>query len=132
MPGAKRKSNDTITLKAFIAGRKPQCRRCHGDSGRRDRGRDLLHGTNDYDEGMARTAAAPEYLYVLGFSPLDLKLDGRYHNLKVTLKNPKPPGLPGADLQVRKGYYAPKYAADPAGTGETTGGRSLLFARRSA
>jgi len=74
----------------------------------------FYHGTNDYDEGIARTAAAPEYLYVLGFSPLDLKLDGKYHTLKVTLKNPRPPALRGADLQVRKGYYAPKYAADPA------------------
>jgi hypothetical protein len=74
----------------------------------------FYHGTNDYDEGMARTAAAPEYLYVLGFSPRDLKVDGKYHNLKVTLKNPKQPGLQGADLQVRKGYYAPKYAADAA------------------
>ena len=74
----------------------------------------FYHGTNDYDEGIARTAAAPEYLYILGFSPLDLKLDGKYHNLKVTLKNPRPPALRGADLQVRKGYYAPKYAADPA------------------
>lgn len=69
----------------------------------------FYHGTNDYDEGIRRTAAAPEYLYVLGFSPLDLKLDGKYHNLKVTLKSGK-----GMDLQVRKGYYAPRYAADPA------------------
>jgi VWFA-related protein len=74
----------------------------------------FYHGTNDYNEGIARTAAAPEYLYILGFSPLELKLDGKYHNLKVTLKNPRPPALRGADLQVRKGYYAPKYAADPA------------------
>ena len=74
----------------------------------------FYHNSNDYDEGIARTAAAPEYLYILGFSPLDLKLDGKYHNLKVTLKNPRPPALRGADLQVRKGYYAPKYAADPA------------------
>jgi VWFA-related protein len=69
----------------------------------------FYHGTNNYDEGIARTAAAPEYLYVLGFSPLALKLDGKYHNLKVTLKTAK-----GMDLQVRKGYYAPRYAADPA------------------
>ena len=74
----------------------------------------FYQGTNDFDEGIARTAAAPEYLYILGFSPLDLKLDGKYHNLKVTLKNPRPPALRSADLQVRKGYYAPKYAADPA------------------
>jgi len=51
---------------------------------------------------------------VSGFSPLDLNLDGKYHNMNVTLKNPQQPGLQGADLQVRKGYYAPKYAADPA------------------
>ncbi len=69
----------------------------------------FYHGTNDYDEGIARTAAAPDVLYVLGFSPLDLKLDGKYHNLKVTLKAGR-----GMDLQVRKGYYAPRYAADPA------------------
>ena len=69
----------------------------------------FYHGTNDYDEGIARTAAAPDYIYVLGFSPLDLKLDGKFHNLKVTLKSAK-----GVDLQARKGYYAPKYAADPA------------------
>ncbi|HEY4084842.1 MAG TPA: VWA domain-containing protein, partial [Bryobacteraceae bacterium] len=47
------------------------------------------HGTNNYDEGIARTAAEPEYLYVLSFSPSDLKLDGKYHNLKVTLKAAK-------------------------------------------
>ncbi len=69
----------------------------------------FYHGSNDYDEGISRTAAAPEYLYVLGFSPLDLKPDGKYHTLKVTLKNAK-----GMDLQVRKGYYAPNHAADPA------------------
>ena len=39
----------------------------------------------------------------------DLKLDGRYHALKVALVNPK-----GLTLQARRGYYAPRYAADPA------------------
>ncbi len=69
----------------------------------------FYHGTNDFDEGFARVAAIPDYIYVLGFSPLDLKLDGKFHNLKVTLKTVK-----GMDLQVRKGYYAPKTATDPA------------------
>jgi len=68
----------------------------------------FYHGSNDYDEGITRTASAPEYLYVLGFSPLDLKRDGKFHALKVTLKNGK-----GMNLQVRKGYYAPRGAADP-------------------
>ena len=65
-------------------------------------------GLNDMDEGLAVTAATPEYIYVLGFTPQDLKLDGRYHHLKVSLN-----GIKGMDLQVRKGYYAPKYATDP-------------------
>ena len=69
----------------------------------------FYHGTNDYDEGISRVAAAPEYIYVLGFSPIDLKLDGRFHTLKVTLKTAK-----GLELQVRKGYYAPRSSVDPA------------------
>ena len=69
----------------------------------------FYHGTNDYDEAFTRVAAPPDYIYVLGFSPTDLKLDGRYHNLKVVLRN-----HPGLDLQFRKGYYAPKTSADPA------------------
>jgi VWFA-related protein len=68
----------------------------------------FYHGTNDFDEGIARVAAAPRYLYVLGFSPQDLKLDGKFHTLKVTLKNKK-----GYELQVRKGYYAAIAAASP-------------------
>ncbi len=68
-------------------------------------------GTNDMDEGLAVTAAAPEYAYVLGFTPQELKSDGRYHTLKVSLNNVA--SAKGTDLQVRKGYYAPKSAADP-------------------
>ena len=53
-------------------------------------------------------AASPEFVYVLGFSPQNLKLDGAYHALKVTLKMSR-----GLDLQARRGYYAPKHLADP-------------------
>jgi hypothetical protein len=45
----------------------------------------------------------------LGFSPQNIKLDGSYHKLKVSLKNPAK-----LTLQTRRGYYAPKHAADPA------------------
>jgi len=72
-------------------------------------GGNFYHGTNDYDEGFSRVAAAPEYEYVLGFSPLDLKMDGKLHELKVTLRNGK-----GLDVQFRKGYYAANYATGPA------------------
>jgi hypothetical protein len=69
----------------------------------------LFHNNNDFDEGFRRIAAAPEYSYVLGFSPQNLKLDGKFHSLKVTVKNPSK-----LDIQARKGYYAPKHVADPA------------------
>jgi VWFA-related protein len=65
-------------------------------------------GTNDMDEGLALIAATPEYVYLLGFTPQDLKMDGSYHKLKVSLNSGK-----GMNLQVRKGYYAAKYSADP-------------------
>ena len=68
-----------------------------------------FHDSNDLAEGFKRTAAAPEYYYLLGFSPDNLKFDGSYHSLKVTLKRPA-----GLILQARRGYYAPKHEVDAA------------------
>jgi VWFA-related protein len=68
-----------------------------------------FHNNNDLDEGFRRVASAPEYSYLLGFSPQNLKLDGHYHKLKVTLKDPQK-----FTLQARRGYYAPKHILDPA------------------
>ncbi len=68
-----------------------------------------IHDNNDLKEGFKRLAAAPEYVYVLAFSPSVLKSDGKFHNLKVTLKEPK-----GLELSARKGYYAPKRETDAA------------------
>jgi VWFA-related protein len=63
----------------------------------------FFHNNNDVNEGFKRVGATPEYSYVLAFSPQDVKLDGRFHKLKVTVNN-------GAKLtiQARKGYYTPK------------------------
>ena len=69
----------------------------------------FFHNDNGLKEGLNLLAARPEYLYVLGFSPQNLKFDGKYHDLKVTLKNGK-----DVTLQVRRGYWAPKHEADPA------------------
>jgi VWFA-related protein len=66
------------------------------------------HNSNDLDAGFRLIAGAPEYTYVLGFSPQNLKLDGRFHSIKVVVKNP-----PKLSVQARKGYYAPKHVADP-------------------
>jgi VWFA-related protein len=67
-----------------------------------------FHNNNDLKAGFGQVAAAPEFVYVLGFSPQNLKLDGTYHKLKVTLTNSR-----GLDLQARRGYYAPKHLPDP-------------------
>ena len=69
----------------------------------------FFENSNDLQAGFARLATAPEYIYVLSFAPQDLKLDGKYHNLKVSLHNAK-----GITLDARRGYYAPRYANDPA------------------
>ncbi len=68
-----------------------------------------FHNNNDLDEGFRRVASAPEYSYVIGFSPQNLKLDGHYHKLKLTLRDPEQ-----FSIQARRGYYAPKHILDPA------------------
>jgi VWFA-related protein len=68
-----------------------------------------FHNNNDLKAGFTQVAAAPQFVYVLGFAPQNLKLDGTYHALKVKLINSH-----GLDLQARRGYYAPKHLADPA------------------
>ena len=68
----------------------------------------FFHNNNDFDEGFRRVAETPEYSYVLAFVPQNLKLDGGFHSLKVTLKNPQK-----LTLQARRGYYAPKNFSDP-------------------
>jgi len=71
----------------------------------------LFENSNGFDEGFRRIAAAPEYLYLLGFSPQNLKSDGSFHALKVSLKN-----APGLTSAARRGYYAPKRTDDAAET----------------
>jgi VWFA-related protein len=69
----------------------------------------FFHNNNDLKEGFQRTGGAPEFIYLLAFSPQNLRYDGSYHSLKVTAKDTK-----GVTLQARRGYYAPKHATDPA------------------
>ena len=71
----------------------------------------FFENSNDFDEGFRRIAAAPEYLYLLGFSPQNLKSDGGFHALKVSLRN-----VPNMSMTARRGYYAPKKTDDAAET----------------
>jgi VWFA-related protein len=61
----------------------------------------FFHNSNDFDDGLRQTAQTPEVYYVLSFSPQDVKLDGKFHALKVTLTT-------GGrwDVQARRGYFA--------------------------
>jgi VWFA-related protein len=68
----------------------------------------FFQNNNDFDEGFRRIAALPEFVYILGFAPQNLKYDGSFHSLKVSLKTK------GLALDARRGYYAPKHAIDPA------------------
>jgi VWFA-related protein len=71
----------------------------------------FFQNNNSMDEGFRLTGSAPEEYYLLGFSPQNLRLDGSFHSLKVTVK------VPGRlDVQARKGYYAPRRLTDAAET----------------
>lgn len=68
-------------------------------------GATFFQNSNDLDAGFARLATAPEYYYLLAFSPQNLKMDGSFHGLKVTLKSVK-----DVSANARTGYYAPKHS----------------------
>jgi len=68
----------------------------------------FFHNRNDIDEGLREAAAAPSMSYLLGFSPQNLKINGAYHTIKVTLA-----GKQKFNIQTRHGYYAPRTIADP-------------------
>jgi VWFA-related protein len=70
-------------------------------------GGNFYQNSNDLDEGFSRLAAAPEYYYLLAFSPQNLKMDGSFHALKVSLKTAK-----DLNITARRGYYAPKHLED--------------------
>ena len=67
----------------------------------------FFHNSNDLEAGFNRIAGTPEYIYVLGFSPQNMKYDGRFHSLQVRVKGPQ-----RYDIQARSGYYAPRGPED--------------------
>jgi VWFA-related protein len=61
-----------------------------------------FHNSNDLGAGFRKLVEAPEYLYLLEFSPKDAKPDGSYHKLKVKVDQD------GLSVQARHGYFALK------------------------
>lgn len=78
---------------------------------------------NDLEEGLRRMVTLPEHSYILTFSPQNLKFDGSFHELKVTL-----PGRGALDIQARAGYLAPRKLDDPVETAREEI-REALFSR---
>jgi VWFA-related protein len=72
-------------------------------------GGSFYHNRNDVDQAMREAGAAPEVSYLLGFSPQNLKFDGRFHTLKVALTTKTK-----YSVQARHGYFAPRSVKDPA------------------
>jgi VWFA-related protein len=71
-------------------------------------GGSFFHNRNDIDQGLLQAAAEPAVSYVLGFAPKNLKLDGKYHHLKVTMANKQ-----NWALQARHRYFAPHGESNP-------------------
>ena len=69
-----------------------------------------FHNINDLQGGFRRLAAAPEFLYLLDFSPKSFKPNGTYHQLKVVVHQH------GLTVQARLRYLAPS-RSNVSGTG---------------
>ena len=65
----------------------------------------FFHNSNDFEAGLRQAAALPEVYYVLTFSPANIKLNGKFHSLKVTLNTHG-----SFAIQARRGYFASEAA----------------------
>jgi VWFA-related protein len=68
----------------------------------------FFHNSNDLAGGLKRAGATPDVSYMLGFSPQNPKMDGRFHTIKVVMANKQK-----YEVQARRGYYAPRKVEDP-------------------
>jgi VWFA-related protein len=75
----------------------------------------FFHNNNDLGAGFDALAGHPD-TYVLGFSPRELKRDGKFHELKVTLSEKQK----GVTLSARRGYFAEENAPDTQMAGSTS------------
>jgi VWFA-related protein len=73
----------------------------------------FFHNDNGFDAGFKRITAQPEFIYVLGFTPQNLKFDGSFHALKVTLTREAAKTIAGYQLQARRGYFVQRHSVDP-------------------
>jgi hypothetical protein len=70
-------------------------------------GGEFFHNNNDLKAGFGRLAGSPG-AYILAFASKDLKPDGKFHQLKVTLAEK----VSAYSIQARRGYFAPGNEAE--------------------
>jgi VWFA-related protein len=95
-------------------------------------GGEFIHDTNDLQAGFKQLAGHPAE-YMLAFAPKDLKLDGKFHVLKVELAQKQK----GYSILARKGYFAVAeapvaVAAQPKSAAESAPDSKSLSASRQA
>jgi VWFA-related protein len=69
----------------------------------KDTGGKAMFDYNDLTLGIRQAVEGMTSYYEIGYYPTNIALDGRFHRIKISLKN----GL-SADLSYRQGYYADK------------------------
>src|SRR5207247_7850441 len=64
-----------------------------------------VHNVNELPEIASKIGVALRNTYMLGYAPVNLRRDGKYHRVQLKLANPK--GAPRLRASWRLGYYAP-------------------------
>jgi VWFA-related protein len=59
-----------------------------------------FHNSNDFQSGLASFSVPPKYLYLLQFTPSEVKQDGTFHPLKVKVS------AKGVKVVPRRAYFA--------------------------
>ena len=80
-------------------------------------------GGSDLSRSVRELVEDNSSFYVLGYYPQPFERDGKFHDVKVSVKRP------GAHVRARAGYEAPKATPDGSGGHEADAGRD---ARRRA
>ncbi|MCW5966873.1 MAG: VWA domain-containing protein [Blastocatellales bacterium] len=58
----------------------------------------------ELEDATTRIALELRHQYSIGYIPTNVKRDGRWHNIKVKVKQPR--GLPNLNVRTKEGYYA--------------------------
>lgn len=61
-----------------------------------------FHNSNNLEEGFRNLMSGPSSLYLLVFSPADMKSNDAYHALRVKVSQNR------LKVQARRGYFAPE------------------------